>query len=158
MDIYARWLIGGTSPINGDVTATGWARWLDLNTYSLVLDAESIGRVGAVGTVTFSLQYQSGVPELSRVLAKRSVSTVSLVTTTGLGNPRRELPLVEYGFTGVTMTRFAHDGVSGQDRPTFAGAFSYTKVDIKQTSYDLRNGVKTGEQRASLDIAQAIFT
>lgn len=155
MDIYARWLVGGTAAISGGVTSAAWARWLDLNSFSFELDAEAIGQ-RAPGSVAFTLQYQSGMAELSRVLAKRSVSTVNVTATARIDS--RELPLVECTFTGVLLKSFTTQAVSGLELPLFSGAFSYTKVDIKQTLYDLRTGNRLSSQAASIDITRGIFT
>jgi type VI secretion system secreted protein Hcp len=146
--------------IKGDVTATGWENWIELNSFQF-----GLGR-GIASPTGGSADRESSAPSLSEITVSKDQdsSTGPLVTAALQGegvtviidfvktSSGQLTKYMEYKLTNTLISGWSTS--SGGDRPSESISLNFTKIEVDPTTIDATGAISNASP-VTYDIGQA---
>jgi type VI secretion system secreted protein Hcp len=146
--------------IKGDVTATGWENWIELNSFQF-----GLGR-GIASPTGGSADRESSAPSLSEITISKAQDSATgpLVTAALQGegvtviidfvktSSGQLTKYMEYKLTNTLISGWSTS--SGGDRPSESISLNFTKIEIDPTTIDAA-GTISNASPVTYDIGQA---
>jgi type VI secretion system secreted protein Hcp len=148
--------------IDGDVTATGYERWI-------AIDSKQWGVGRGISSPTGGTGREASAPNISEIvvtkLQDKSSPHLFAEATVGKAKPVQIHMLGTFGnqlqpYLKITLDKVLISGYSqssGGDRPSESLSLNFTKITMTYTSYD-DNGNQTGSKTVSYDLATGVGT
>jgi type VI secretion system secreted protein Hcp len=167
-DTYLK-LEGGTTPVTGESTRTGFEGWIEIYSFSWGASNPTTVGTGATGlsagkvsVSSFNVmkKTESSSPTLFAACCTGSHFPKATVTLNkASGEKDKALAFLTYKFTDVMVESIQWSGsTGGDDTPTESVSFAFAKVEIMYQQQSTEKGGQTKNIGASWDLTKAAAT